>query len=291
MNINKHMDIKYIGDKSKIIDLTNKRYYDVIPNADSFILARNIHSTAEEVLRYPEWYILDHVYNYFKTNDAFNELLMVELFKEFNLKCLEYQIAKDNNKIGIISKNFRKRGTSYYEYYSYPDESAFYAYKTLNEFEEYASRFINSDNLSTLIASLSRLLVVDFFSGQSDRTSCNLLFEERNELKLAPISDNGSIFNKDEMNISSSCIETLRFPNSPIVNIWEYNTLSLIVKNVEFRKYLIKCLDIDMNEIINRTIDKYCLKLYKYEINEIISYFDAKKKIINNTLKLVKKEN
>jgi hypothetical protein len=291
MVINKHIDLRYIGDKSKIIDITNKRYYDVIPNIDSFILARNVHSTPEIVLSYPEWYILENIYFYFKKNDAFNELLMAELFKEFNLKCLEYQIAKDNNKIGILSKNFRKRGTSYFEYYSYPDDNGFYAYKTLNEFENYASQFINSDNLSALIAELSRLLVADFFSGQSDRNSCNLLLEQRKELKLAPISDNGAIFSTDEMNISRSCIDVLRFPKEAIVNTWEYNTLNLIVNNTEFRKYLIKCLDIDINEVIDRTINKYYLRLLKSERKEILSYFDAKKKIIDNTLKLVKKEN
>jgi len=291
MDIISHFDLRYIGNESNIIDITNKKYDNVVPGLDKFLLAYNVCSTVEDIYMYPEWFILENGYYYFKSGDSFNELLMAELFKEFKLKCLDYRIAQYGNKVGILSKNFRKRETRYYEYNMYPDESGLLSYSTLNDFEKYVSKFINSDNLISLIASLSRLLVADFFSGQSDRLSYNLLLEERSELKLAPISDNGAIFKIDEMNVSRSCIETLRFPSEKVVDAVEYNTLKLIVENSEFRNYLIKCLDIDINEIINRTIDKYYLKLYKYERKEIVSYFDTKKSIIENTLKLVKKEN
>ena len=60
----------------------------------------------------------------------------------------------------------------------------------------------------------------------------------------------------------------------------------MLFENSEFIFYLKKSLDIDINKILDKTVDKYKLKILKIERKNIINYFDCKKSIIEKNLTL-----
>lgn len=141
-----------------------------------------------------------------------------------------------------------------------------------------------------------RLTVFDWFSGQSDRGDANLIFKISSDTRLAPIFDNGasmSYHKKIKENIlillSSyfSSFDNLRFPVDNIyLNEYNFYLFKLITDNNEFFKYFSLALDIDITYFINETIKKYHLIIPSEDKKEIIEFFDYKKQIIENTLKL-----
>ena len=61
------------------------------------------------------WCYKDGSYYFYKSDFAFYELLLKELFEEFNLKCVDFLLASYQNNLGVmyqrgtgISKNFKK---------------------------------------------------------------------------------------------------------------------------------------------------------------------------------------
>jgi len=77
-------------------------------------------------------------------------------------------------------------------------------------------------------------------------------------------------------------------PKTTMFTKKESKTLEFIDKNPELKKYLITCLDIDLSKVINDTLEKYFLSITYDEKINIINYFDIKKRIIENALKLIK---
>ncbi len=276
--------------KTKIINISEKSFLDKY-GEDYNLLAKKVNSDRSTVNMYQDWYILEDGYYYFKYNFLFAELLMSELAKEFNIKCVEFFIAKSNGIIGVISKNFRDECSKYYNAKSFFTE--FNLEKNKFSIFEKLSLIENSfslDSYTNTCNSLFRLLAFDFFSGQKDRGYYNLYFKRNNGLiELSPLTDNGACFRNCQINVLHSIISHLYFANDEEVTPDEFQTLELIINNEEFRKYLLLCLDIDIDLIIRRTLKKYELTMYEHEKYQIIYFFDKKKEVIDKTLSLIKK--
>ena len=54
-------------------------------------------------------------------------------------------------------------------------------------------------------------------------------------------------------------------------------------------KYMSKCMEIDIRGILSRTIKRYNLIINNSSRDQIVSYFDNNKKIIESSLKLILK--
>ena len=288
-NLNFLEDI-YVGGKTNCIDITNKKYDNIIGNSISK-LSSKVNGNYKEIKLYDSWYILDEKFYYYKYTFAFNELLMSELFKYFKLNCPSYRIALNDDQIGIISENFRTKESMYFDYNELHIWQNMKKSSSLIEFRKFLSTFMDYDKSVSQLNELFRLLSVDFFSGQKDRRHYNILFnvlKEDNSLSLAPLTDNGSIFKDEELESIYYYGGHLIMPKTTAPTKEESKTLELINKNPELKKYLITCLDVDLNVVISDTLEKYFLSITYDEKIEIINYFDIKKRIIENALKLIR---
>lgn len=255
---------------------------------------------------YPHWYKKDGVYYYKKTDFMYYELLMSELLREFGLRSVDFYVSRDGKDVFIASRNFKDKSNKYY-YYSRMFKRCI---------EHIGLREIGMDNIKTELKKITTaenakevsdelftLTAVDCFSGQSDRTSSNLMFEKSNGLyHLAPIYDNGYCFKGYRIQEYSSCYQKLYFPYIPdpdddftgkyeertlIIDSIRLNTLRLIRDNLAFYNAICKCLDIDIDEIIKRTNDKHQIKIYKAQRDYIRKYLDKKKKNFELTLSCI----
>lgn len=292
MIINNEVKLKSNSD-SDIIRLSSNDFSN--ENTDLDHLYTNINNSAMDIDYYRRsWCYKDGSYYFYKSDFAFYELLLKELFEEFNLKCVDFLLASYQNNLGVMSKNFRRNDTFYYTYDTFIKNhfnvsSIRHIY--LDDFDTLLSQIVGNKNRIEIVNSLSRLLAIDFFTGQMDRGKYNIIFEKKDGfISLAPFTDNGSSFRNIYPQHIHSCLGDLNFPSSTTVVSEEYNTLLLIIKNKEFRDCLIRCLDIDMEEIIKRTLDKYNIYISDEEKTFIMDYIDKKKSVIDSSLKLIRKK-
>lgn len=277
----------YIGGETNYIDISGKKY-DSYNGNDISLLYSEINSSAHYLKMYDDWYIINNKFYYYKYSFAFFELLMSELFKYFNLECPNYQVASNGYGFGIISENFRDKDSSYWDYKEIHIWQAKRVSSSIKGFNRFLLSFMNKDDANELINILLRLLSVDFFSGQSDRYYYNLLFRENAGLSLTPFTDNGAIFENENLNSMEYYAGSIALPKSNVISKEEKRSLKFIEENPEFKINLSKCLDIDLSLVIKNTLEKYFLEIPDNEKTEIIDYFDKKKFIIDNTLKLIK---
>lgn len=290
MNDLNFLDDIYVGGSTNCVDITNKKYDNIIGNSISRLSTR-VNGNYREIKLYDSWYILDEKFYYYKYTFAFYELLMSELFKYFKLNCPSYRIALNDDQYGIISENFRTKESMYFDYNELHDWKDAKKSGSLIEFRNFLSTFMDYDKSVSQLNELFRLLAVDFFSGQKDRRHYNILFDvlkKDNSLSLAPLTDNGSIFKDERLESIFYYGGNLTMPKTKEPTKKEIKSLELIDNNPELKNYLITCLDIDLNKVINDTLEKYFLNITYDERIEIINYFDIKKRIIENTLKLIK---
>lgn len=244
------------------------------------------------------WFQLDDGLYFFKKKDIFNELFLSELIKEYKVRCVDFSLAVFKDNIGIISKSFRKKNKKYYEYDDFFNAYDIIAPKKLTILNHMFRQILTDKNRMKIMNDFYRLTVFDWFTGQNDRTSFNMIFEVGDDLKIAPITDNGSslIYIRDEdkelekyYRIYMSVFDHLVFPINDKLNKKSIYIINLINNHLEFYKYLCKSLDVDINTILNRVIEKYNLIVSKSDKEQLISYFDKKKNIVERTLSIANK--
>lgn len=244
------------------------------------------------------WFQLDDGLYFFKKKDIFNELFLSELIKEYKVRCVDFSLAVFKDNIGIISKSFRKKNKKYYEYDDFFNAYDIIAPKKLTILNHMFRQILTDKNRMKIMNDFYRLTVFDWFTGQNDRTSFNMIFEVGDDLKIAPITDNGSslIYIRDEdkelekyYRIYMSVFDHLVFPINNKLNKKSIYIINLINNHLEFYKYLCKSLDVDINTILNRVIEKYNLIVSKSDKEQLISYFDKKKNIVERTLSIANK--
>lgn len=272
--------------KKGAIDITGKRYDEIsslTKNDLSSILKIGDNDFFDF---YTDWYILNDGLYYFKTKFIFNELFLSELAHEFNLKCVEYKVAYDKNNIGIISKNFRKRKSLYYNFNDFCHKTFNGITEELNSFKRELELIYGISVTEKLIDEIFSLVSFDFFSGQNDRTFLNVLFETNSSdiISLAPLTDNGLAFDREDMYSYISCFGSFYFPYDNVLDSFQINTLKLIKGNVSFYNNLCKALDININEVLLKTLEKYKFKMSMIERCKVNDYFSFKKDIIERSL-------
>lgn len=272
--------------KKNLISLKGRRYDDVTDLSEED-LARYLKINSDLFKFYTNWYVFSDGLYYFKSNFIFNEIFLSELAHEFDVKCVKFMLASDGEHLGVLSKNFRKKSSLYYDYLEFSSKFFTYVPDDLESFKVQSSVVFGDDVGKKLMDQIYDLVAFDFFSGQDDRTHINVAFETNSTdvAKLAPLCDNGVAFNTGNFNSYISCFDDLYFPFDNYIDPRQLKLLKLIRDNVSFYNSLSKALDIDIQSVLDRTLQKYKLKMSMHEKIKINDYFGSKKDVIERALK------
>lgn len=242
------------------------------------------------------WYNLDGKWYYYKTGipsySFFNELLGVELAKNFDLDTIEYQIACQKLNInrnhpfyadfptygyGLISENFREKDKEYLN----PTDLGYSFFKDSNiknlngktilkdlSIIEFL-RCDTEENYNELIRNIIKLSVLDFYMQQEDRCDRNILFSKNKEnyIRLAKVFDFELSFAKLSLDYSNSLL---------LLNLENKKTLDIIRTNLDFQEQFYNLMNINMQDVIDRINDKYKLKMTR---DFLSIYFDHDKRV------------
>jgi len=266
------------------VDITGKRYsdYGMMWNE----LSKNVGIPSSIIERYDDWYILDDGFYYFKDIARFEELFMSELAVCCKVRCVDFIVAKNNKQLGIISKLYREKDKKYYMYSDFCKKYFNCISTSLGMFKLASSISLGNEKSLVLMDDIFNMMSFDMFCGQWDREEYNFFFEcdNDNNVRIAPLCDNGIAFQNcfvysspfGEFNLEEDDVYRGNLPCILSIEKDFYNKLSML-------------LDIDINEVLLKTCDKYGIKLNLEDAKRLLSYFDDRKQAIDSTLKLVKK--
>ena len=242
---------------------------------------------------YDDWYILDDGYYYFKSCFVFEELFMSELAMECNVKCVSFGLAKNTVSykyptIGVISKLYR---TKEKEYFYYTEFCKKYFGEYISDFDKYISMSMNvfgEDKINKLIDDIYGMIAFDMFTGQRDRGEHNFMFEcDSDGVRLAPLCDNGLVFDYSYDYVcpfGDYCLFETDIYTTYRKSLIEIFKCEKMLYEKLYEKFD-RLLDIDINEVFKRTLDKYMIVMGIGSRNKILRYMDGKKKAIDATLK------
>lgn len=242
---------------------------------------------------YDDWYILDDGFYYFKFHFIFQELFMSELAKEYELRCVEFKLAKVNrmrynSTLGIISKLYRDKEKEYYFYSEFCKRYFGEYINDLNKFRLLCENRFGDDKTNKLVDDIYSMICFDMFTGQHDRGEHNFMFEyNSDDVRLAPLCDNGWVFNYGYDYDSP-------FGNFCLFETDMYTTYrKSLIDFLRCEKMLYDrfehILDIDVKEVLRRTLDKYMIVMDIGNRKRILRYMDGKKKAIDATLNFSKR--
>lgn len=273
--------------KEFVVDITGKRYSDFGMKWDELSKLTGIDRSILEM--YDDWYVLDDGLYYFKVRRKFEELFMSELAHECRVRCVDFLLALDKTDWGIMSKLYRDKKKQYYMYSDFckkyfncvKNDLGFFRLASVIEFGEEKTQELMND--------IFGLMSLDMFTGQLDREEYNLFFEcSDDSIRVAPLCDNGEVLYKNfHYSFPLGEFSLVNFDD----NIYGNDFLFLLeTEKVLFDK-LVLLLNIDIKEILKRTIDKYKIVMNVNDKKQILSYFDDRKKVIEYTLRLSKNSN
>lgn len=275
--------------KKDIIDISGKRFNQVTELSETD-LARLLKINSELFQFYTNWYLLHGKLFYFKTDFIFNEIFLSELAQEFNVKCVQFMLAKDGKNVGIISGNFRKKTFNYYDYMEFCNLFFGEFPRNIESFKTHLYSTFDKETADKLMEQIFSLIAFDFFSGQNDRTHINVTFEEKDHnVVLAPMCDNGVAFHMGDFNTYVACFDNLTFPYDNIIDPSQLYLLRLIRENVVFYNKLSKALDINIRDVLERTLEKYKIRMSTLEKIKVNDFFGAKCDVIERALAYSKK--
>ena len=141
-----------------------------------------------------------------------------------------------------------------------------------------------------LMEQIFSLIAFDFFSGQNDRTHINVTFEEKGgSATLAPMCDNGVAFHLGDFNTYAACFDKLFFPYDNMIDPNQLYLLKLIRENAIFYDKLSKALNINIKDVLERTLEKYKIRMSTLEKIKVNDFFGAKCDVIERSLVYSKK--
>lgn len=266
-----------------IIDITGKRYSDYGMMWNELSILTGIPRSILE--RYDDWYILDNEFYFFKDRGIVEELFMSELANECKVRCVKFLLAHDNGNLGIISKLYREKNKEYLMYSDFCKKYFNNILTSLGGFRLSTSIQFGEDKMTKIMNDLFDLISFDIFSGQWDRDEYNFFFEcdKYDNIRIAPLCDNGAVFQKELFNIfpfGEFCLDEDR--------IFDGNLPCILSCEKYFYNKLASMLEINILDILNRTCDKYKISIDDEDKKRLLSYFDGRKNAIDKTLKLVK---
>ena len=274
-----------------IIPITGKRYSDTGMMWQQ--LSNIIKIDMDTLSMYDDWYILDDGFYYYKSNFIFEELFMSELAKVCGVRCVDFKLAIDHNtykssKMGVISKLYREDNKEYYYYSEFCKKFLGGYFNDFNKFNESISMLFDDYKTSMLMSDIFGIICFDMFTGQYDRGEHNFMFEyDYDNIRIAPLCDNGLSFHYGfnyESPFGRFCLL-----EGDMYCSFKYNLLNLIRNNNDLYDRFEYILNVDINEVLKRTLDKYKIIMSFGNRNKLLSYFDFKKRVIDGTLRLSKK--
>lgn len=247
-------------------------------------LAKSININPEILNMYSKWVKIDSKYYFFKSHYVFEELLINQIFKSTNIETINHQIVLFDGELGLMSENFRKPKSKYYFY----DELV---KNTSERIDFIASNNIlkttmNKEDYENYLQTIFKIIAIDILFGQYDRWEQNVIFEkDKNKVKLAPMFDNGCIFDSDygEILLYQSCFGSFSF--SLIYE--DYYTTEILQKYPLLTTCINDAINIDLNNIFNELELEYKIKIYKEIRKEIQAYYDKHRKIVDRCLKFL----
>lgn len=281
-NMVKQNKIKKI---SKHSDLKEEIFSD---ETQFFQLAQDINIDPEILNHYLSWIILDNEYYYFKNYNCFEEIFMEKIFNKINIPTVKHTIVKYDDRIGIISPNFRKPHNQGYQY-KYYDEIVKEKNFGLSKSIEYLSSIMTKQDLIEYKEKIYKLLAADIIFGQEDHYSYNINFEIKDQhIKLAPIFDNGLLFSETSsyyLNFDS-CIEHLEFRNAETYP--DEHTIQVLTENPQLTRELSYSFDYNLEEILKEIEKEHNIKILTTLKKQIQNYYDARCAMIEKTLNLLR---
>ena len=282
-------DLSEMLDLNNIVDMTEfscfQNEYDSSSEKYILNLAKSINIESDLLSIYNNWLKINNKYFYFKSNNAFQELLIEKLFEEIKVRTVKHQIVKFNDEIGIISQNYRKPNLLYY-YFS----EIITGYNSENNFIEINNsikKAMKHEDYENYLNQMFKIIAVDILFGQYDRWEYNVFFAKSKEhICLAPMFDNGCIFLEDynDILIYGSCFGTLTFST----DYEDYFTTNTLRKFSQMVCSLEKALNFDLSKIFDNLELEYKIKICKEIRTQIQNYYDIHRKMVEKTLKFVK---
>lgn len=266
---------------TKDSDILNKKFLEE--------LAKQININPLDLEIYHTWFKIQDKYYYFKYRYLFEELFMEKIFDEFNVPCVKHKIVKCNGRVGIISQNFRKKDCTYIDYVDVIPTNMEFPQNIL-KYNSIMKRKMTNNDFQKYLKEIAKIMAIDIIFGQFDHRYYNIMFEKSNEqLKLAPMFDNGNIFkenNRPDIYIFESCFDTLTFSENE--NNIDEHTIETIVNYPELYKSLESALDIDLSEIFIILKREFQIEVYKEIMLQIQNYYDSHCKMVEKTLKFAR---
>ena len=282
-------DLSEMLDLNNIVDMTEfscfQNEYDSSNEKYILNLAKSINIEPDLLSTYNNWLKINNKYFYFKSNNAFQELLIEKLFEEVKVRTVKHQIVKFNDEIGIISQNYRKPNLLYY-YFS----EIITGYNSENNFIEINNsikKVMKHEDYENYLNQMFKIIAIDILFGQYDRWEYNVFFAKSKEhICLAPMFDNGCIFLEDynDILIYGSCFGTLSFST----DYEDYFTTDTLRKFSQMVCSLEKALNLDLSKIFDNLELEYKIKICKEIRTQIQNYYDIHRKIVEKTLKFVR---
>ena len=282
-------DLSEMLDLNNIVDMTEfscfQNEYDSSSEKYILNLAKSINIESDLLSIYNNWLKINNKYFYFKSNNAFQELLIEKLFEEIKVRTVKHQIVKFNDEIGIISQNYRKPNLLYY-YFS----EIITGYNSENNFIEINNsikKAMKHEDYENYLNQMFKIIAVDILFGQYDRWEYNVFFAKSKEhICLAPMFDNGCIFLEDynDILIYGSCFGTLSFSTE----YEDYFTTNTLRKFSQMVCSLEKALNFELSKIFDNLEVEYKIKICKEIRTQIQNYYDKHRKMVEKTLKFVK---
>jgi len=273
---------------NKCILLDGKRYSDtgMMWSGLSNITGIDI----DTLSMYDDWYILDDEFYYFKTGLIFEELFMSELARECNVKCVSFSVAEDTVSykrplFGVISKLYRKNDKEYF-YYSDFCIKYFDGYvQYLDKFKVISEGVFGNEKTNILMNDIYGMISFDMFTAQSDRGEHNFMFEcDSDSIRLAPLCDNELVF-KDGFNYDSPFGNYCLF-ETDMYTTYRRDLLEILRNERMLYDRFEHILDIDVKEVLKKTLDKYKIVMNFSNRRRVLEYLDCKKRAIDGTLRL-----
>lgn len=282
-------DLSEMLDLNNIVDMTEfscfQNEYDSSNEKYILNLAKSINIEPDLLSTYNNWLKINNKYFYFKSNNAFQELLIEKLFEEVKVRTVKHQIVKFNDEIGIISQNYRKPNLLYY-YFS----EIITGYNSENNFIEINNsikKVMKHEDYENYLNQMFKIIAIDILFGQYDRWEYNVFFAKSKEhICLAPMFDNGCIFLEDynDILIYGSCFGTLSFSTE----YEDYFTTDTLRKFSQMVCSLEKALNLDLSKIFDNLELEYKIKICKEIRTQIQNYYDIHRKMVEKTLKFVR---
>ncbi|MBR1936840.1 MAG: hypothetical protein IJ842_04005 [Bacilli bacterium] len=189
-------------------------------------------------------------------------------------KCLYKDLKKYNYYYEIGSYDFRKDNCDYYKI----NELDFSEYK--NNFYGLLNMTKDDNNKKDLERELLKLFALDFYMGQIDRYSDNIMLEYSNKgIHLSPLYD-------FEYSLNLNHINKEFFYKNDIYNFYSIDDFKILgYFYPEFFEYLENYLDIDLVSVLESSLRSRGLNVLKRDIRRVDEFQKEKCKTIKKIIR------